>query len=70
MENKNFMDDFSKKNSGKKNFEENLILDKKIKLTKSNYDVQDFKKDFERILGYKKIISHKNKFSYFRLYFM
>lgn len=54
------MDDFSKKNVGKKNFEENLFFDKKIKMTKSAYGSDSFKQDYERNLSYKKIISNKN----------
>lgn len=54
------MDDFSKKNKGIKNYEENAILDKKIKMSKSNYALGELEKDFERILGYKKLISQKN----------
>jgi len=60
MENRNFMDDFSKKSKGIKNYEENAILDKKIKMSKSNYALGELEKDFHRILGYKKLISHKN----------
>lgn len=54
------MEDFSKRNTGKKNFEENMFLDKKIQNSKSNYLVQEMEKDFERILSYKKLISHKS----------
>lgn len=60
VESKNFMDDFSKKNKGKKNYEQNMLLDKKMKSLKSDYQAEELEKDFERILSYKKILSHKN----------
>lgn len=60
MENKNFMNDHSKKLKGKEFFKENLILDKKIKMSKSIYAAESLEKEFDKILRYKNIISNKN----------
>ncbi len=60
IESNNFLEDFSKKNLEKKNYDQNLFLDKKIKNCKSDYQKEEQEKEFERILSYKKLISHKN----------
>jgi len=60
IENRNFMEDCTKKLNGNKYIKENLMLDKKIKTSKSFYAAESLEKDFEKILSYKKIIMHKN----------
>jgi hypothetical protein len=53
------MNDHSKKLNGKKFFQENSKLDKKIKMSRSIYAAETLEKDYEKILRYKKIISNK-----------